>query len=488
MLSRMLALCLLLATAPGAFLDATPPAAYVESIHSAREALARGDTVSALAMLDHALRIDPEGAEGFALLGQAYRRLGRYAEAQSVLERAVALLGEITPAGQDALCELAAALGDAERNEDAIATLKKVIALAPDRPGAHRDLGMINLVIGRLEAAAAEFRKEIALHPPGARNAVLASAYEGLGIAAYRTGDDDTALDALSRAPDTIEARYNLGLALARRGRNEEAAAAFRDVLRREPDHRGALQGLARAAGALGLEDERGQSLRHFQELYAAQEAGHALRLRVRDLRKQAQDKVTSGDVAGAVAAMEQASKLSPDDVDILLDLGRLLARAGETARSEQAYRGAIQRDPLRAEAHYRIGRILGDRGDLAGAVTSMEKAAGLEPMAVPYHVGLAQLYLRAKRAEDGVRELRLAKRINPADPSGSFNLGLGLAQTGHLPEAAAELESAVKQGYGDPVAHQALAQIYRALGDAERSAKEQQLFESLMRQQGTKP
>ena len=107
--------------------------------------------------------------------------------------------------------------------------------------------------------------------------------------------------------------------------------------------------------------------------------------------------------------------------------------------------------------------------------------------MAQSYHLALAQIYLRLDRADQGVRELRLARRLSPDDPAASFNLGLGLAQSGSLREAAAEIETAVRLGYNDPAAHQALAQIYRTLGDLERSAKEQRLFEQLA-PQGARP
>ncbi|HZI93284.1 MAG TPA: tetratricopeptide repeat protein, partial [Patescibacteria group bacterium] len=433
----MLRMCVLLAGMTGLLGSATNPVTYNDAVQEARKALARGDDMSALSMLDGALRQNPDGAEGFMLLGQAYRRLGRLAEAEVVLRRAVTLLGEATHAGQDAMFELAASLGDQQKNEDAITMLRRVIALAPTRAGAHANLGAILLAIGRLAESQAEFRQEIALHTGGGRDEALSSAYAGLGVAAYQAGDDEAALEALAKAPDTLAVRYHLGLALARRGRHEEAAVALREVLKRDPDHRGALQNLARVDSSLGLEDERKRSLERFGQLYHEEESRRTLRIRVRDLRKQADDRIAANDVAGAISAMEQAARLSPDEVEILLDLGRLYLRAGETARAEQAYRLVLTKDPLRAEGHYRLGRIQTDRGDLAGAAGSLEQAARLEPMAVPYHLALAQIYLRLDRGDQGVRELRLARRLSPDDPAASFNLGLGLAQSGSLREAA---------------------------------------------------
>jgi tetratricopeptide (TPR) repeat protein len=488
MIYRMLRTMMLMSGLAGLLAAQTPLLAadsYQQVVRQAGEALSRNDPVSALALLDQALRLNAEAPDGFVLLGRIYRKLGRHAEAAAALQRASSLLGETTPEGQDALCEMAAALAGEEHNIEAIETLRKVLAAAPKRIGVHRDIGEIELALAHLEAAASEFREEIALHQGRPSDLALESSYQMLGMAAYRMGDDETALSSLSKAPDTVEARYHMGLALARRGRNEEAAVALREVLKREPDHRGALQNMARVAGALGLEEERRASLEKFQKLYVKEEEAKALRVKVNDLRADADRKRVAGDTAGAIASFQEASRLSPDDLSLMFDLGRLYLLAGDRARAEESFRSVLARDPLRADAHDRLGRILADKGDLPAAIASMEEAARIEPMATSYHVALAQIYLRTGRTQDGVRELRLARRINPDDPEGYFNLGVGLAQAGSLVEAATEMEEAVRRGHKNPVAHQVLAQLYRALGDLDRSAKEQKIYESLA---GAKP
>lgn len=489
MLARMTLILLVAMTITGSLAGGqtitAPPAGYEELIRQTRAAIGRGDTAGALELLDQALRINAEGADLYLLMGEVYRNQLRHVESAEAFKRAAALLGERTAAGQDALCEMAAALAGAEQNVEAIETLQRVLSLAPRRIGLHRDIGEIELALGHLTAAAEQFRAEIALHEGLGSDRALTDTYAMLGVTAYRQGDDETALTFLSKAPDTVDNRYHLGLTLARRGRNEEAAAALREVLKREPNHRGALQSLARVTGALGLADERREALEKFASLYKEEEETQALAIRVKDLRASADRKVAAGDLPGAVTVLADASKAAPDDLDLLLDLGRLQSTAGDKGTAEGIFRQVVQRDPLRAEGWYRLGRLLADTGRLLEAIAALEKATQIVPLSTSYHVALAQIYLRTNRAQDAVRELRLARRLNPKDPDGAFNLGLGLAQAGAMPEALTELEDAQRLGYKEPVIHQVLSRIYTALGDTARAAKEQQLFESAAR---TKP
>ncbi|HKY32713.1 MAG TPA: tetratricopeptide repeat protein [Candidatus Polarisedimenticolia bacterium] len=467
---------LLCAAAPApAFAAAGGPEA------AAAEALEAGRIGDALSLLDALLREQPESPRAILLLGRAHHAQQRDEEAAAAFRRAAELAGPSTPLGLDARCLLADALARMGRSGEALEVLKAVQAAAPDRPAVRHDLGAIHLALGELEEAARAYQAEIDLGGraagDGGGSGSVASSYQGLGVAAYRMGDDARALAALARAASTAEARYHQGLAHARAGRPGDAADSFRAALAIEPDHRGALQNLARAAGALGRGDERARALARFQELYRQDEEQRARRIRSRSLRAEAETKAAAGDLAGAAALLEQASRAEPLDPQVRLEWGRLLHGAGRLDRAEEALREAVRLDPLGAEARYRLARVLSQRGDDAAAAEQMQEACRLAPMAATYRILLAQLRLKAGRAQDAVRELRLAKRLSPSDPDSSFNLGLALAQAGALREAAAELEAAVGLGHSDPRVHQVLSQIYSRLGDAERSRREQETY-----------
>lgn len=447
-------------------------------LEQARRALEGGDPGSAFRLLDGALRARPDDPRAFEILGSAYQRLGQHENAVDALSRAIELGGP--PASLPALyLHLSESLDRLDRTGEAIDALRELITLFPATRGAHLKLGHVLLAIGKLESAAEEFRKEIALPPAGG---MIAAAREGLGVAAYRLGDDDAALEALRDASDTILARYHVGLSRMRRGEYEEAAEALRAVLERDPDHRGALQNLARCDAALGLHEERREVLDRFGDLYREEEKQKALQVRIRSVRNRGKQLGEAGDAAGAAQALEEAADLAPDDVEVLIDLGWRQFQAGDLSRSEEVFRRILELDPLTAEAHYGIGRIRARSGDLAGAVESMSTAIRLNPLSASQHTFLGQLHFQGRRMEEGLGELRLARRLDPGNPEGAFNLGVGLAQTGALSEAASELEAAVALGYDRPQIHDVLSRIYGQLGDSERSAIEREKFERLTR------
>lgn len=77
------------------------------------------------------------------------------------------------------------------------------------------------------------------LHLPVDAVPFEAELHYAIGGRRARLGDDDGAIAAWSKAvelrPDYLEAGFNLGLALERQGRLEQAAAAYRRVLHSHP-------------------------------------------------------------------------------------------------------------------------------------------------------------------------------------------------------------------------------------------------------------
>ena len=85
------------------------------------------------------------------------------------------------------------------------------------------------------------------------------------------------------------------------------------------------------------------------------------------------------GDISGALLAYEQAAELEPYNPRPLLSAGDALRHSDPTAARSWYERALAAGDPG-GEAHYALGTLLIDGGDLAGAVPLLEAAVAAQP------------------------------------------------------------------------------------------------------------
>ena len=168
---------------------------------------------------------------------------------------------EVSPNSARALRVYGQALIDRNRFREAIAPLRKSVAIYPVYDYAWVDLGIAQMQSG--DAAAAEVSLKRALR----LNDENAEAHLALGALYMGEGRGDLARPRFERAvslkPALAEARFNLGTLYLKAGLRRLAAAQFRAALRLEPGHGGVHHNLALA---LYLEGDRAGARRHARE------------------------------------------------------------------------------------------------------------------------------------------------------------------------------------------------------------------------------
>ena len=100
----------------------------------------------------------------------------------------------------------------------------------------------------------------------------LAYARLQAGIAAYRQGDYPRAIEQFSTVPGA-DAQYNLGNALARAGRYDEAIAAYDRALRLQPGMRDAMENRARVMRARQQQNQQNQQNQQKQQNQQSQQS-----------------------------------------------------------------------------------------------------------------------------------------------------------------------------------------------------------------------
>jgi tetratricopeptide (TPR) repeat protein len=155
----------------------------------------------------------------------------------------------------------------------------------------------------------------------------------------------------LSIDPDSAPAHNNLGTALGRAGRQDEAAAEFSRALALDPDYAEAHNNLATALVRRGRLDE---AVAEYREALRAQPA-YAM---ARDNLGAAL--TGQGKLAEAIAVYREALELEPGDAHAHNNLGLALSAAGRGEEAAAEYRQALKLSPHYAEAARNLSAATG--------------------------------------------------------------------------------------------------------------------------------
>ena len=188
-------------------------------------------------LIRRALEFDPNHRVALGELATMYRVLRRYDEALEVLERQ----RRLRPDDAAVLADIGRCLSGLGRYAEAEPMLRRAIE-GLDNALTRYALGLVLDRTGRRGEATAEYRRALDHNPNhlGALN--------NLGVALATQGRMDEATRHFERLvavdPDDADAHANLGLALAAAAAPDRAARAFREALLLDPAHAGAREGL----------------------------------------------------------------------------------------------------------------------------------------------------------------------------------------------------------------------------------------------------
>ena len=283
----------------------------------------------------------------------AYRlqQEGRLVEAET-LYRAVLDVAPEHPGSHHLLGLVEHQLG---RHEPALQSIKRAIALNDSEPNYHNNLGTVYRALGRIEEAIACYRHAVGLKPD------FAAALNNLGSTLLQKGDLAQAQRALERAlavkADYAGAWFNLGNVLAARDEHAKAVEHYRRALAIDANHFDALNNLGAALSEL---DECSEAALCYQRVLALQPANAAAHNNFGRVLAQRDE------LDAAIAHFKEAIALQPHAIDAHINLGNVLLEKGEAGTAHLSYERALTIDPAHESAHWNDGLALLVQGDLA--------------------------------------------------------------------------------------------------------------------------
>ncbi|MCK0099418.1 tetratricopeptide repeat protein [Qipengyuania sp. S6317L1] len=189
----------------------------------------KGDFAACFARADALTRSCPDALDAWNLRGAAALQLGRLADAIASFRKLEALAPEL-PSGP---YNLGMALEQEGHNSEAMAAYRRAISRAPQSTAAQINLARLAQKTGQVEVALEHLTRasELQPHSPEAHNN-LGTVLEQLG----RSGEAHAAYSrAIELKPDFAEALYNQGTLESARGGHQSAADAFRKALASDP-------------------------------------------------------------------------------------------------------------------------------------------------------------------------------------------------------------------------------------------------------------
>ncbi|HEX4143075.1 MAG TPA: sulfotransferase [Pirellulales bacterium] len=259
------------------------------------------------------------------------------------------------PAGIDLLFELALHERRAGRLEEAAAAYRRVLAIRPNLAEAHVNLGNVLTEQRKLDDAAAQYKSAIALNPN------LFQACNNLGNILREQGELEQALahyhQAIALNPDYADAHNNVAGVLRSQGKLAEAVERYQHAIALRPDFADAHNNLAGVLKQLGRFDE---ALAHYDRALALRPDFVQAHYRRTDLKT-----FRAGDA----------------------DLAALEALAADTARLPRHRKPPI---------HFALAKALEDVGDYPRAFEQWLRGNALKRSQVNYDEASCQRGFRA--------------------------------------------------------------------------------------------
>ena len=107
-----------------------------------------------------------------------------------------------------------------------------------------------------------------------------------------------------------------------------------------------------------------------------------------------------------AARYLRRASKLRPDDADVVFDYGRALELSGDLPGARHILQGSLELNPKQLAARLLLGQVCLKSNDPKAAEDEFEAALLLQPASVEAQIGLARALLRQKKFGDAVEFL----------------------------------------------------------------------------------
>jgi len=346
------------------------------------EALQEHAFEQAFAFADKAAEQAPELADIPFLRGRIFAELARLDEAEAAYRQALA----IRPAYPGGWHNLGNTAYRQQKYTEAIQFYRRELAGHLDaRP--WRGIAQAYVELGKVDSARYAFERALGI------DSTFAQAHFSLALLLEDIGDFESALRevllALANEPESNEYRYYAGAYLVKLDRPAEALEYLQAVAEAWPWHHGAHYNMGQALMRLG----------RTEEAQAMQEHAEGLR-----------------ELQAQISHHENTARVQPIDPAAHAGLGTLLRRAGRYNDAMHAYQVALFLDPGNLDIRNNVAVLYLLRKDTTAAIQTFEQILAVDASNPHVWINLGSLYAMSGWPEKAREAWQAALRIDPGN------------------------------------------------------------------------
>ncbi len=380
-----------------------------------------GRPVEALAAFNEVLALQPDNAEALFNAGKLHIAQKSPDTAIDLLSRAV----EVRPGDAEPRYFLGIAYVQVGRFNEAVGCFETAVRLNDHFVEAYNALGAALFTLGRMAESSHCFECAAVLNPADPQPQVH------LGNIAFETADFEAALGFYRKALD-IDGNlpgvyFDLGTALEKLDRLEDATDAFRNAIARDPTHVDSMKQLAAVQIRQADYENAEEMLRRCLAIDENDGGTHML---------MGSSAFARGGHEAAVESFRAAIEAGLVEADVFNDLGAALQKLEEHEQAIQAFQAALRLAPRHGAAHNNLGQSL----------------------------------MILERLEEALAASLIATEIDPGSTAFLRSKGVILGKLNRPAEAIECLERSLEAEPNSVVGLKSLATVYSIIGNFEKS------------------
>jgi tetratricopeptide (TPR) repeat protein len=142
-----------------------------------------------------------------------------------------------------------------------------------------------------------------------------------------------------------------------------------------------------------------------------------------------------------------EAATLNPADASAHYNLGLIHQQRGELEAARERFERAVQIDDEEVDAHYQLGRIARTQKRFADAIRNFEQVVSRDQSHSQHEIWreVGATYIAAGQYEDARNALERFLENRPSDPEALYLMGRAYAGLGHGREAASSMQACIE-------------------------------------------